>query len=81
MNTQFQTLSDAELEQVAGGVGISLTLDESGAKLAGPLGELSIPSPLALIGDAVSGLFGLTGDLFKATGGAFTAIGGLFDVK
>jgi hypothetical protein len=75
----FQTLSDVELEQAAGGVSISLTLDEGGAVLAGPLGELKVPNPIKLAGKAISGTFGAAGDLLKTTGGALTDIGQLFD--
>jgi hypothetical protein len=75
----FQTLSADELEQAAGGVGISLTLDEGGAVLAGPLGELKVPNPVKLAGEAISGTFGVAGDLFKTTGGVLTDIGQLFD--
>jgi hypothetical protein len=79
MNKQFQNLSDAELEQAAGGVEISLTLDESGASLKSPLGEVKIANPLELAGKAVGGLFGATGDLLKEAGGALTKVGQLFD--
>ena len=76
---QFDTLSDAELEQAAGGVTISLTLDKAGAALSGPLGEIKIPNPLTAIGKTVGGLFGVTGDLLKTVGGALTHVGQLFD--
>lgn len=75
----FEILSDAQLEQAAGGVTISLTLDKQGASLAGPLGELKIPNPLTLIGKTIGGLFGATGDLLKGAGGALTQVGQLFD--
>jgi hypothetical protein len=75
----IQNLSDAELEQVTGGVSINLTLDKSGISLAGPLGQLSIPNPLALVGKVASGLLGATGDLLGKLGGALTNAGQLFD--
>ena len=81
MQTHFQTLSDVELEQAAGGVSISLSLDKSGVSLAGPLGELKISNPLKLIGKLVGGTFDAAGDLLKATGGALTEVGQLFDFK
>ena len=79
MDNKFQTLSDAELDQAAGGVDISLTLNESGASLKSPLGEVKIPNPIALIGQTVGGLFGATGDLRQTAGGALTQVGQLFD--
>lgn len=79
MDKKFQTLSDAELDQAAGGVDISLTLNESGASLKSPLGEVKIPNPIALIGQTVGGLFGATGDLLQTAGGALTKVGQLFD--
>jgi hypothetical protein len=75
----FEILSDVELEQAAGGVSISLTLDKDGASLAGPLGELKVPNPLTLIGKTIGGLFGATGELLKGAGGALTSVGQLFD--
>jgi hypothetical protein len=75
----IQTLSDAELEQVAGGVTVSLTLDKAGVSLNGPLGQLSIPNPLALVGKIASGLLGGVGDLLGKLGGALSSAGQLFD--
>lgn len=81
MNEQhFQTLSDAELEQAAGGVSISLTLDKSGVALAGPLGEIKVPNPFTVLKKAVGGVFGATGELLKGVGGTLTSLGGLFDL-
>jgi hypothetical protein len=81
MNKHFETLSDAELDQAAGGVEISLTLDESGAALKGPLGEVKIPNPLELVSHTIGGLFGATGELLTSAGGALTQVGQLFDFK
>jgi hypothetical protein len=79
MNKQFQTLSDAELDQAAGGVEISLTLDEGGASLKGPLGEVTVPNPIALVGKTLGGLFGASGELLTSAGGELTKVGQLFD--
>jgi hypothetical protein len=79
MSNKFQTLSDAELDQAAGGVEISLTLDESGAALKSPLGEIKVSNPITFLGKAVGGLFGVTGELLQAAGGALTKAGQLFD--
>ena len=75
----FEILSDAELDQAAGGVTISLTLDKDGASLAGPLGELKVPNPITLIGKTIGGVFGGAGELLTGAGGALTDIGQLFD--
>lgn len=79
MNEQFQTLSDAELEQAAGGVTISLTLDKNGAAVSGPLGEIKLPNPFAVVRKAVGGVLGATGKLLETAGGALTSLGHLFD--
>ena len=79
MNNKFQTLTDSELDQAAGGVSISLTLDEGGASLKSPLGEVTINNPLKLIGKTIGNLFGATGDLLQSAGGALTKVGQLFD--
>ena len=81
MSKHFESLSDVELEQVKGGVSISLGLDKNGVSLAGPLGELKIPNPLKLVGKLVGGAFDSAGSLLKATGGALTEIGQIFDFK
>jgi hypothetical protein len=75
----FQDLSDAELEQASGGVSINLTLGKGGVSLSGPLGELSIPNPFALVGKLLGGALGAVGDLFGKVGGALSSAGQLFD--
>jgi hypothetical protein len=75
----FETVSDAALEQVNGGVTVSLSLDSDGISLDGPLGNVSIPNPFSLIGKAISGTLGTAGDLLSKLGGALTKAGQLFD--
>jgi hypothetical protein len=75
----FENVSDAALEQVNGGVTISLTLDKEGVSLDGPLGTLSVPNPFSLIGKAISGTLGAAGDLLSRVGGELTKAGQLFD--
>jgi len=77
--TQFETVSDAELEQVTGGVTISLSLDNEGISLEGPLGKVTVPNPISLVGKAVSGTLGAAGELLSKLGGALTNAGQLFD--
>jgi len=79
MNTHFENVSDAALEQVNGGVTISLSLDKEGVSLDGPLGTVSIPNPFSLIGKAISGTLGAAGDLLSKVGGELTKAGQLFD--
>jgi hypothetical protein len=79
MNTHFENVSDAALEQVNGGVTISLSLDKEGVSLDGPLGTVSIPNPFTLIGKAISGTLGAAGDLLSKVGGQLTKAGQLFD--
>jgi hypothetical protein len=75
----FENVSDAALEQVNGGVTVSLSLDNEGVSLEGPLGTLSIPNPFSLIGKAIGGTLGAAGDLLAKFGGALTKAGQLFD--
>jgi hypothetical protein len=75
----FENVSDAALEQVNGGVTISLTLDKEGVSLDGPLGTVSVPNPFSLIGKAISGTLGAAGDLLSRVGGELTKAGQLFD--
>jgi len=77
--TQFETVSDAALEQVTGGVTISLSFDNEGISLEGPLGKLTLPNPVSLVGDAVSNTLGTAGELLTKLGGALTSAGQLFD--
>jgi hypothetical protein len=79
MKTQeFETLSDVELDQVAGGLDLGLSLDWKtwGASVDGA--KLEFPSPFKIGADLIGGAFGFTGGLFTATGGALTDVGGLF---
>jgi bacteriocin-like protein len=77
--TQFETLTDAELTQVTGGVDITLSFDNEGIRLEGPLGKISLPNPFSLVGKAVSGTLGAAGELLSKLGGALTSAGQLFD--
>ena len=77
--THFETVSDTALEQVTGGVTISLSFGEEGVSLDGPLGKISVPNPFALIGKALSGTLGAAGELLTKVGGILTSAGQLFD--
>lgn len=75
----FENLSDAELEQAAGGLSINLNLGKAGLSLSSPLGEISIANPFALIGKILGGALGAAGELFGKVGGALSSAGQLFD--
>ena len=79
MSAELQTLSDADLDQVTGGVTISLSVDGEGISLDGPLGKISVPNPFKLVGKALSGTLGAAGDLLSKLGGALSSAGQLFD--
>lgn len=79
MNTQFVSVSDAQLEQVTGGATISLSLDGEGISFESPLGSVSVTNPFKLVGEAVSGTLGAAGSLLTKLGGALTSAGQLFD--
>lgn len=65
MEQTFQLLSDAELEQAAGGRGgISITVN--------------IPNPFAVVGHVVHGALGVVGGVLQGAGGALSALGRLF---
>ena len=46
--TKFETIEDAAMEQVKGGLSFSLGFDvsKSGVSLDSPLGSVSIPNPI-----------------------------------
>ena len=77
--SQLQTLSDAELDQVTGGVTFSLNLDGDGISVESPLGKLSVPNPFKLAGQLIGGTLGTAGELLAKLGGALSKAGQLFD--
>ncbi|HKP60218.1 MAG TPA: hypothetical protein VJV78_26015 [Polyangiales bacterium] len=79
MSAQFQTVSDAELEQVTGGVTFSINVDGEGLSVEGPLGKVSVANPFKLVGKALSDTLGTAGELLTRLGGALTKVGQLFD--
>ena len=79
MSAQFQTVSDADLEQVTGGVTFSINLDGEGLSVEGPLGKVSVPNPFKLVGKALSDTLGTAGELLSRLGGALTKAGQIFD--
>ena len=79
--TKFETIDDAAMEQVKGGLGFSLGFDlsNSGLTVDGPLGSLSVPNPFTVVTDGFRTLTGKLGDLISKLGGKLTDVGHLFD--
>jgi hypothetical protein len=76
---QFVSLSDTEMDQVAGGASITLSLGEDGLSLDSSIVKISLPNPFKLVGDAVSTTLGTAGELLTKLGGTLTSAGQLFD--
>lgn len=76
---QFVSLSDTEMDQVAGGVSITLSLGEEGLSLDSPIAKVSLPNPFKLVGSAVNTTLGTAGDVLTKLGGTLTKAGQLFD--
>src|SRR5690348_5424221 len=55
--TQFEIIDDADLEQVKGGLSFSLGFDtKTGISAETPLGSFTIPSPLTIASDLITGV-------------------------
>jgi hypothetical protein len=76
-DTQIQTLNDADLELVSGGAGagISISIGGEGISVAGPLGELHVPNPLAVAGKLVGGTLHAAGAVLEGAGHVIGKIG------
>jgi hypothetical protein len=77
-DTRIESLDDADLDQVSGGAGISISIDGSGISLAGPHGELHVPNPLSIAGKLVGGTLQAAGAVLEGAGHALGKIGGHF---
>ena len=79
--TKFETIEDAAMEQVKGGLSFSLGFDVSGdgVSVDSSLGSLSIPNPITIATDLFSGLAGGFGKLLGQVGNKLTDLGQLFD--
>jgi hypothetical protein len=79
--TNFETIEDAAMEQVKGGLSFSLGFDvsKSGVSLDSPLGSVSIPNPISIATDLVSTLTGSLGNLISKVGNKLSDLGQLFD--
>jgi hypothetical protein len=77
-DNRIETLDDADLENVSGGAGISISIDGSGVSLAGPLGEVHVPNPLSIAGKVVGGTLQAAGAVLEGAGHVLGKIGGHF---
>jgi hypothetical protein len=77
-DSRIEALNDADLDQVSGGAGVSISIDGSGISLAGPLGELHVPNPLSVAGKLVGGTLQAAGAVLEGAGHVLGKIGGHF---
>jgi len=78
--TNFEIIDDADLEQVKGGLSFSLAFDtKTGVSGEGPLGSFSIPSPLTIAKDLITGVTQGLGDFLTKFGSKLGQLGQLFD--
>ena len=78
---KFETIEDAAMEQVKGGLSFSLGFDvsDAGVSLDTPIASVSIPNPITIATDLFSGLAGGFGKLLGTVGNKLTDLGQLFD--
>ena len=74
-DTQIETLSDADLEHVVGGKGISISIGGEGISVEGPLGGVHVPNPLSIAGKLVGGTLQAAGAVLEGAGHAIGHIG------
>jgi hypothetical protein len=80
MMTNVEMIEDSALENVVGGLSFNLGLDtKTGLTASGPLGSISIPSPLTLAKDLFTGVTSKLGDFLTKFGGDLKDLGHLFD--
>ena len=79
--TNFETIDDAAMEQVKGGLSFSIGLDlsKNGLSVDSPLGNISVPHPISIATDVFSTLTGKVGELLSKVGAKLTDLGHLFD--
>ncbi len=78
--TNVEFIEDSALENVVGGLSFNLGLDtKTGLTASGPLGSISIPSPLTLAQNLFTGVTSKLGDFLVKFGGDLKDLGHLFD--
>ena len=75
----IQIIDDATLELVQGGLSFNLSLDSgSGLSASGPLGSITVPSPITVAKDLFGGITSQLGDFITKFGGQLSKLGQLF---
>jgi hypothetical protein len=74
----METISDAALDQVTGGLSFSLDLN-TGLKVESSLGSVSIASPITLATDLLKGVASSIGNVISSLGNSLVDIGKLFN--
>jgi hypothetical protein len=73
-------IDDSAMENVVGGLSFNLGLDtKTGLTASGPLGSISIASPLTLAKELFTGVTSKLGDFLTKFGGDLKDLGHLFD--
>lgn len=79
---QFETIQDSSLDQVTGGLSFNIGFDSNtGLTASGPLGEISVPSPLSIAQNVIGTATNTISTLLQKVGAAFTKLGQLFDLS
>jgi hypothetical protein len=76
--TNFETIEDSQLDQVAGGLSFSISLGD-GLKVESPIGSVSVPNPITVATGLVGGLASGLGDFLTKFGTKLGQLGNLFD--
>jgi len=76
----FETIDDAQLDQVAGGLSFSLGFDTStGLTATTPIGSVTIANPITVATDLIGGVTGALGQFLTKFGDKLGQLGQLFD--
>lgn len=78
--TNVEMIDDSALDDVVGGLSFNLGFDtKTGLMASGPLGNITIQSPLMLAKDLFTGVTSKLGDFLTKFGGDLKNLGHLFD--
>lgn len=77
---EIETIDDATLEHVQGGLSFNLGFDTTtGLTASGPLGSIQIPSPITIAKDLFTGITSGLGDFISKFGNQLSKLGQLFN--